>query len=63
MSKRAFPWSRGRQQVESAPPVIRGKKVVLREKRVEDAADDYSWRVDEELCRLDATTRLRMSYK
>ena len=58
----AFPWSRGRPQVESAPPVIRGKKVVLREKRLEDAVDDYSWRVDDELCRLDATTRLRMSY-
>ncbi len=35
--------------------MIKGKKVVLREKRLEDAADDYAWRRDSELCRLDAS--------
>jgi RimJ/RimL family protein N-acetyltransferase len=42
--------------------VTRGEKVVLREKRREDAADDYAWRTDEELARLDATRPVRMSY-
>ena len=41
---------------------IRGRKVVLREKRIEDAPDDYSWRTDEELARLDATRPLRMTF-
>ena len=36
--------------------------VVIREKRVEDVADDYAWRTDEELSRLDATQPLRMSF-
>ena len=42
---------------------ITGDKVVLREKRIEDAADDYSWRTDEELARLDATRPLHMRYE
>ena len=41
---------------------IRGKKVVLREKRVEDAPDDFAWRTDEELAKLDATRPLNMTY-
>ena len=41
---------------------VRGEKVVLREKRVEDASRDYSWRVDTELAKLDATRPLNMSY-
>ena len=41
---------------------IAGEKVVLREKRVEDAPTDYSWRVDKELAALDATRPLNMSY-
>ena len=36
--------------------------VTLREKRLEDACQDYQWRIDEELATLDATTPLRMSY-
>ena len=32
-----------------------GKKVRLRPRRLEDAADQYRWRCDEELCRLDAS--------
>ena len=41
---------------------IAGEKVVLRDKRVEDAPNDYSWRVDRELATLDATRPLNMSY-
>ena len=40
--------------------VLRGERVVLRPKRLEDAEDDYRWRVDEELSRLDAAPPLRM---
>ena len=43
--------------------VIKGEKVVLREKRIEDAPDDYAWRTDEELARLDATRPVTMSYE
>ena len=42
--------------------ILRGSKVVLREKRVEDGWKDYSWRIDEELATLDATIPLRMSF-
>ena len=42
--------------------MIKGKLVTLREKRLEDAYQDYQWRIDEELATLDATTPLRMSY-
>lgn len=40
---------------------MRGKQIILREKRIEDATDDYAWRVDEELAKLDATRPLSMS--
>lgn len=36
------------------PPILVGNKVKLRPKRLQDAANDYSWRTDTELCRLDA---------
>ena len=39
-----------------------GEKVVLREKLLSDAEDDYGWRTDEELATLDATRPLRMSF-
>ena len=42
--------------------LIKGEKVILREKRIEDASNDYAWRTDEELARLDATRPLSMSY-
>lgn len=42
--------------------IIKGEKVVLREKRMEDAADDYAWRCDPELARFDAVSPLRMSF-
>jgi RimJ/RimL family protein N-acetyltransferase len=39
-----------------------GEKVVLREKRVEDAADDYAWRCDPELAKFDGVAPLRMPF-
>ena len=40
-----------------------GEHVVLRNKRLEDVADDYAWRTDEELARLDATRPTNLSYE
>ena len=58
-----FPWSGKRpEQAETGKVFVKGEKVILREKRIEDAPEDYAWRVDEELARLDATRPLRMSY-
>jgi RimJ/RimL family protein N-acetyltransferase len=37
-------------------PVIIGDKVKLRQKRMQDSINEYYWRKDDELCRLDATT-------
>ena len=42
--------------------MIVGKKVILREKRPDDAWDDYSWETDPELARLDAAPVLTMPY-
>ena len=42
-------------------PIWAGK-VVLRDKRLEDAVDDYAWRVDEELAALDAAPPLKQPY-
>ena len=41
---------------------LTGAKVILREKRLEDAWDDYLWRSDEELATLDAAPRLKMTF-
>jgi RimJ/RimL family protein N-acetyltransferase len=41
--------------------VVRGFKVVLRGKRIEDAEDDYRWRTDPELALIDATSPIRIS--
>ena len=38
--------------------VLTGDKVRLRPRRLEDAAAEYRWRTDEELCRLDASEPL-----
>ena len=40
-----------------------GEKVRVREKRVEDIRNEYMWRVDPELSRLDATRPMTMSYE
>lgn len=41
---------------------IRGELVVLREKRLEDAADDYAWRCDPELAAYDAVPPLQLAF-
>ena len=43
--------------------VIPAGKVVLRPKRREDARDDFTWRCDEELAALDATSPLKLSFE
>jgi RimJ/RimL family protein N-acetyltransferase len=43
--------------------VLKGQKVVLREKRLEDASKDYTWRSDDELARLDAAPTLRIPFE
>ena len=42
---------------------IRAGNVVLRPKKLEDALNDYTWRCDQELATLDATTPLRQEYQ
>ena len=41
---------------------IRAGKVILRPKRLEDAEDDYSWRLDEDLAALDASSTIWQSF-
>jgi RimJ/RimL family protein N-acetyltransferase len=45
------------------PPILTGTKVKLRPKRLRDAATDYSWRQDTELCRLDAATPILCTFE
>ena len=62
MFRRAFPWSR--DENKELPLVDEeGEKVRVREKRVEDIRNEYMWRVDPELSRLDATRPMTMSYE
>jgi ribosomal-protein-alanine N-acetyltransferase len=42
--------------------MIAGEKVVLREKRLQDAWNDYAWKKDPELARLDATIPLDLPF-
>lgn len=42
--------------------MITGGKIVLREKKLDDALDDYTWQSDAELARLDAAPRLTVSF-
>ncbi|MBA7682567.1 hypothetical protein ES703_90918 [subsurface metagenome] len=42
--------------------MIIGSKVILREKRLDDAWDDYTWETDPELARLDATPLATMAF-
>ncbi len=60
MSKRPFLW--WRKEPTATSLIIGGEKVILREKRLEDASDDYRWRVDEELSRLDDSKPLTIPY-
>lgn len=43
--------------------VLQGSRVFLRPKRVSDSLEDYAWRRDPELSRLDAASPLVASYK
>ena len=43
-------------------PVLTGKKIRLRPRRIEDASDHYRWRKDEKLCQLDATIPIEYSF-
>ena len=62
MFRKAFPWSR--DENKELPMVNEeGEKVRVREKRVEDIRNEYTWRVDPELSRLDATRPMTMSYE
>ncbi len=45
------------------PPLLTGDKVNLRPKRLQDAANDYSWRQDAELCHLDAAPPILCSFE
>jgi RimJ/RimL family protein N-acetyltransferase len=40
-----------------------GKRIKIRHKRLSDASEDYAWQTDDELVKLDAATRLDMSYQ
>lgn len=45
------------------PQTLTGSKVRLRPKRLQDAVNDYSWRCDAELCRLDAAVPILCSFR
>lgn len=42
---------------------LTGQKVVLREKRLSDAENDYAWRCDRDLARMDAASPVKPSYR
>ena len=62
--KKVFPWwAKENTKKNILPTVIEGKRVILRVKKIQDLANDYMWRSDEELARLDATRPLQMSFQ
>lgn len=42
--------------------VIRGRQVIIRRKRLSDAVNEYAWRLDEEMARLDASLPVRAPF-
>ena len=48
---------------EDPPGELRGGRIILRDKRPTDAENDYRWRSDPELARLDAAIPLTMSFE
>jgi ribosomal-protein-alanine N-acetyltransferase len=42
--------------------IARGRRTVVRRKRMADAADEYAWRCDEDLARFDASRPVRMPF-
>ena len=61
MFKKALKWPRGGEEPAGDALYVVGEKVLLRDKRAEDIADDYAWRRDPELSKLDATLPIQMS--
>ncbi len=62
--KKTLPWFRAkREEVRNRKILLKGEKVSIREKRIVDVVDDYAWRTDTELARLDATRPIRMTYE
>ncbi len=43
--------------------IARGRKTVVRRKRMADAADEYAWRSDAELARFDASNPVRVPFE
>ena len=62
MFKKALRWPRGEQESAGDALYVVGEKVLLRDKRISDIPDDYAWRRDPELSKLDATLPMQMSY-
>ena len=64
MFKKAYNRLKNHQERRPATVGINliGEKVVLREKKLEDAVEDYVWRRDPELSELDATRPISMSF-
>ncbi|MCH2312268.1 MAG: GNAT family N-acetyltransferase [SAR202 cluster bacterium] len=64
MFKKAY--NRLKNQTANRPSItginLIGEKVILREKKLEDAVEDYVWRRDPELSELDATRPISMSF-
>ncbi|PZC42831.1 MAG: Protein N-acetyltransferase, RimJ/RimL family [Chloroflexi bacterium] len=64
MFKKAY--NRLKNHPEQRPPTggvtLIGEKVILREKKLNDALEDYTWRRDPELSKLDATRPISMSF-
>ncbi|MBN1375792.1 MAG: GNAT family N-acetyltransferase [Dehalococcoidia bacterium] len=44
------------------PTILPGKKVRLRSRKIEDCANEFRWRTDDELCRLDTSVPVTFSY-
>ena len=63
MLKKAFQWLNDKPAMKTSPVLLKGTKVVLRDKHISDAAKDYEWRTDRELSKLDATEPITMPYE
>lgn len=62
--KKVFPWPQKKDKpLELGKEAIEGKRIILRDKRIEDVDDDYVWRTDKELACLDATKPLKMTLR
>ena len=60
MLKKVFYWLIGNQG-QSEIMYIQGKNIILRNKKIEDVKNDFIWRTNEELSRLDATSPIKLS--